>query len=68
MKLKALFGSLPILWPLWASAAPPPTAPAHQKTPAPERTRVHERTAATPGETPAGALVLYDEDDDSNGW
>jgi Ca-activated chloride channel family protein len=29
---------------------------------------VHERAAATPGETPAGALVLYDEDDDSNGW
>lgn len=68
MKLKALLGSVPILWPLWASAAPPPAASARANSPAPERARVHERTPTTPGEVPAGALVLYDEDDDSTGW
>lgn len=68
MKLKALLGSVPILWPLWASAAPPPSSLAREQAPAPERARVHERIPASPGEIPAGALVFYDEADDSTGW
>lgn len=75
MKFAALFCSLPVLWPLWASAAPPPAAPAHGRTqPAAARpvpvAPAHPqptRTPFAPSDAHAGALIFYDEEDES-GW
>src|SRR6185436_11599557 len=70
MKLAALFGSLPILWPLWASAAPPPAVPAHgtaQPTAARPVAVQPARIPFAPGDAHSGALIFYDEEDES-GW
>jgi Ca-activated chloride channel homolog len=57
MKLEVLIGSISLLWPLWASAAPSPVSgPPLQAPPAP-------RTGEAPGDEPrAGALLLYAEE------
>jgi Ca-activated chloride channel homolog len=81
MKFAALFCSIPILWPLWASAAPPPAAPAHgqvqvqaqplapQSAPAKSGAGQPARTPFAPSDAHAGALVLYDaQDDGDGGW
>src|SRR4051794_38759010 len=70
MKFATLFCALPVLWPLWASAAPPPAAAAHGKaqpaSPQPVTPRP-VRTPFAPSDAHAGALVFYDDEDDA-GW
>jgi Ca-activated chloride channel family protein len=78
MKFAALFSSLPVLWPLWASAAPPPALPAHPAPPgaraAPpsaqpaEPARGARKAPFTPDDAHAGALIFYDDEDDDRGW
>ncbi|HEU4581968.1 MAG TPA: marine proteobacterial sortase target protein [Polyangiaceae bacterium] len=80
MKFAALFSSLPVLWPLWASAAPPPADPARPAAPsapataqraAPGRAapgRAAPKTPFTPDQAQAGALIFYDDEDDDRGW
>ncbi|MEO8183170.1 MAG: VIT domain-containing protein, partial [Deltaproteobacteria bacterium] len=81
MKFSALFCSLPVLWPLWASATPPPAAPAQDQTQpaaarpvsapstAPQPVTIQPaRTPFAPSDAHAGALVFYDDEDDESGW
>jgi len=79
MKFAALFSSLPVLWPLWASAAPPPAPAAHpaapgaRAAPAPGQavavpSRAAPKTPFTPDEAHAGTLIFYDDEDDDSGW
>ena len=61
MKFTLLFGSVLILWPLWASAAPPPGAVAHERP-------THDQPRTSPSDVQSGALLFYDEDVDVDGW
>jgi len=61
MKFAVLLGSVLILWPLWASAAPPPVAVARE-------VQAHERPRTSPNDVQSGALLFYDEDVDVDGW
>lgn len=61
MKLEVLIGSISILLPLWASAAPSPTS----RPPSPAAAAPSPRSEEEPcDDVQAGALVLYGEDDD----
>jgi len=59
-----------MLWPLWASAAPPPASPAHQRAGAraPGAEREPQKAPPAPGDAHAGELIFYDDEDDDSGW
>src|SRR6185295_11210136 len=70
MKFAALFVSLPMLWPLWASAAPPPDSPAPERAGAAQPTskRKPPKAPVAAGDAQAGELIFYDDEDDDSGW
>jgi Ca-activated chloride channel family protein len=70
MKFAALFVSLPMLWPLWASAAPPPGSAALERAGAvlPAGKKAPPKTPVAPGDAHAGELIFYDDEDDDSGW
>lgn len=68
MKLEVLIGSISILWPLWASAAPsatgrPPSPAPATASPSGDGARSPLREQPLWDDVQAGALVLYGEDD-----